>query len=109
SFVTSNGTSNLTFFLPRGEFDVGSPAIPLNLSSPLSADNTERTPKERLEPFLPSTISVATSPLYVPVTFAHQWATNISTGTNNSTTPSGTEGYVTPAPAWWNASTPLTL
>jgi len=109
SFVTSNGTSNLTFFLPRGEFDVGSPAIPLNHSSPLSADNTERTPKERLEPFLPSTISVATSPLYVPVTFAHQWATNISTGTNNSTTPSGTEGYVTPAPAWWNASTPLTL
>jgi hypothetical protein len=109
TFETSNGTSNLTFFLPRGEFDVTSPAIPLNHSSPLSADNNERTPKERLEPFLASTITVATSRLNESVVFAHQWSTNISAGTNDSNTSSGTEGYVTPAPSWWNESTPLTL
>ena len=114
AFATSNGTDNLTFFLPSGTFNVTAPPIPLQNGSPVTADLTERLPRERLEPFPPSFVrvypnQVAGPPIDFGLTFAHQWATNISATTNNSAPGTGTVGYVTPAPLWWNASTPLTL
>jgi hypothetical protein len=101
---TANNTDNLTCFIPTGPFpiSISAPPIPLENGSPVLAFITERVARERLEPFLPSSIQVRTTPLSIDVSYVHQWATNISVA-------SGPEGTVTPAPQWWNASTPLVL
>jgi hypothetical protein len=107
SLTTSNGSDNLTFFLPAGTFPVTAPAIPLENGSAVTADLTELAARERYEPFPASTITISSGELGgatvdFPLPYAHQWSTNISVN------PSG-GGYVVPSPQWWNASVPLNL
>lgn len=92
---TSNGTSNLTVFLPPGSHTVTSPALPL-----LTEEKV--VPKARIEPFPTSPIDVASGAVYESIPFVRQWAVTVTV------TPSGA-GTVIPAPSWWNASTPLVL
>jgi hypothetical protein len=102
ALATANATSNLTLFLPPGTYPLSAPAIPLNNGSALTAGNNELFPKERLEPYLPASFTLGTTPVTVPIDFAHQWWTNVT-----ATPVAG--GYVTPQPEWVNASQPVTL
>jgi hypothetical protein len=97
-----NATTNLVMFLPPGQYSVSSPSIPLNHSSSLSFYNTERYPKQRLEPLLSPTWDISLSNHSFEITWAMQWLTNISARPFGS-------GYVTPAPQWWDNNVPLNL
>lgn len=90
----ANGTSNLTAFLPEGSVNVTGVPIPLPLGG------QELVPKERLEPFLASTVTVGSHPANVAVDFVTQWALNVTASPG---------GRVTATPSWVNASTPLTI
>jgi hypothetical protein len=87
---------NLTLFLAPGTHPVASSplSLPLNV--------TTRGAKERLDPFLPSPIAVASTPETVPVDFAAQWHLNLTTEPTLG-------GSIAPQLSWWNASQPLTL
>lgn len=98
----ANATAILTMFLPAGQYSVSSPSISLNHSSALSFYNTERYPKQRLEPLLSPTWDISLASAAFEITWEMQWLTNISAN------PAG-GGYVTPAPQWWDNNTPLLL
>ena len=67
-------------------------------------------PKERMEPFVPSKVTVAGSPLGINVPYALQWAVNVSwNASRGSVVAVGPAGGSGPPPAWWNASQRLTL
>jgi hypothetical protein len=97
-----NATTTLTMFLPPGLYDVSAPSIPLNDGSALSYFNTERYPKQRLEPAVAPTYEVGYSGSNLTIDWQMQWLTNISANPSSS-------GYVNPAPSWWDNDTPLVL
>jgi hypothetical protein len=98
--LSTNDTTNLTAFLPAGTFSVGSSPIPLNHSSPISFQNTERVPKQRLFPLVPSTLVVGDQPANLTIPFVVQWSVNATASAG---------GYVGSAPSWWDSGTNLTL
>jgi hypothetical protein len=97
-----NATTNLVMFMPPGQYSVSSPSIPLNHSSSLSFYNTERYPKQRLEPLLSPTWDISLTNHSFEITWEMQWLTNISAQPFGS-------GYVSPAPEWWDNNVPLNL
>jgi len=99
---TVNDSANLTVLAPSGISVLSSPPIPLNNGSALTAGNNELKPKERLEPYLPSRVTVSSIPLEVNVSFAHQWWANLTS------TPSA-GGYISPEIEWMNASVPTAV
>jgi hypothetical protein len=100
--LEANATSELTAFLPPGVYSVTSEPIPLNHSSPLSFQNTERVPKQRLFPWIPTSLTLNGGPAELNVNFVEQWAVNVSAGPG---------GYVAPdpSPRWLNNSGNLPL
>ncbi len=92
-------TTNMTLFLPPGN---------LSISSPFTYYET-RTPrekvifaKERLQPFVIAPASVGSAPVSASIQFVQQWKLNI-------TSDPASQGTVSPAVTWANASEPLTL
>jgi len=94
-FVEVNGTlsssaaSNLTLFLPRGNYPTLAPALTV-------------TDRQRYEPYAPTSVAVGSAPAEYPIPFAHQWNVSILADPTSA-------GRVLPSPGWWNASTPLAL
>ncbi len=91
TYVSTSG--NLTLLLPSGNSTL------LGVPIPLPPGSFYPNPKERLQGFPPTTISVGSAPLSVPVPFVQQWALTITVS------PLGA-GTVTPMYPWANASVP---
>lgn len=92
--AVSSWQEDLVVFLPNGTFRPDIPALPL-LSRP------EQLPRERVAPFYAAVLQISSgAAVSEPVEFAHQWALNLTASLG---------GTVDPAPAWWNASEPLTV
>jgi len=89
--LSSSEESNLTLFLPAGTYPTSAPPLPITGS-----------PRERAEPFPPSTVSVGSTPSVHLIPFADQWILTLVVE------PVGA-GMVTPSPGWANASVPVTL
>ena len=96
-FVDVNGTlsssagTNLTLFLPAGQYPASAPALPVN-----------RSAQERFEPFAPTPVVVGTGPTAYPLPFARQWTLTTAVDPVGS-------GRVAPSPGWVNASLTISL
>ncbi|MCI4372842.1 MAG: hypothetical protein L3K02_04275, partial [Thermoplasmata archaeon] len=110
-FLEVNGTAfssnspTLTLLLPPGSYRTdGAPVLVPGAGSAL-------LPQERYFPVVPSTTVVGSSPLNVSVSFAQQWAINVSWDPTALSVVSAASlgGPGLPAPSWWTNNTPLTL
>lgn len=88
--------SNITAFLPSGTHPLQTTPLYLPL------DKTEAKPKSRYAGFPPGSITVASTPLIVPVPFDLQWSLNLTVS------PEGA-GTILPLVGWANNSVPITL
>ncbi len=98
-FEEANATRTISYFLPEGDYTINVDPIPMPLNG------KERIELERLEPFVPSTLSVGASAFNVTVPFVLQW--NYTTAEESGLPPDA--GFVSPGPGWVNASTPITV